>query len=135
MNTHIRLVKVQKNLRLVVERSGAFCLGGFEQRRRGIEIRDDDIRFTSAVILELVTHICGVFELLLNRTGTSADLFTDSTRRTKCFLVSSLITNGIRTTHLVKRSITRVVARRRPVRHRVRFTLLSNALQNLFRRH
>ena len=106
-----------------------------KKRRGGVEIRDDNIGLPRAAILQLVPHVRRVLELLLNRSGTRAELLTDRSLRAHRLAVARLVANGVRTTHLVQRAVARVVARRGPVRRRVRLALLADALQHLLGRH
>ena len=94
MDTHVRLVKVQQDVVLVVEAGLLGVVRRLEQRRRGVKIRDDDVGLTRAAILELVTDVRGVLELLLDGTGARAELFANRSLGAHRLPVARLITDG-----------------------------------------
>mmetsp|Transcript_185 Transcript_185/g.573 ORF Transcript_185/g.573 Transcript_185/m.573 type:complete len:233 (+) Transcript_185:1819-2517(+) len=131
MDTHVRLVKVQQQVFLVVEATLGGGVRGFEQRRGGVKISDDDIGLTRASIFQLEPHFRGVLELLFHGAGPGAELLANRSLRAHRLAVACFVANRIRTTHLVHGTVTGVVARGGPVRRRVRFAFLPDALQDL----
>ena len=104
------------------------------QKRSGsVQVGDDDIGLAGTAILELVSHVRGILKLLLDVAGTGAELLANRRLGAQRLPVPRLVTNGVRTTHLVESTVAGVVACGGPVRRGVRLALLTDALQDLLR--